>query len=218
MPFTTLFATVKLGFNRVEEKLSVLARGSRVAVSISTSAGELTRVGTRIVRDRSESRGKTWYNSTSTWLILASGIVLGTISPVITAWLMTVVSVRAKSSAVSVSIFPGLGRRDSAPSRPSGLPVLKKKCSAHAGSASPIPIIRIAVAKLNRDLMIIIFVLIPTGLRPVIPLNAASSPFSQCAYRAIVQGGKLLIQWSLALVSSMNRYEPSGALFDFAPI
>src|SRR2546425_1768934 len=86
MPFTTLFATVKLGFNRVEEKLSVLARGSRVAVSISTSAGELTRVGTRIVRDRSESRGKTWYNSTSTWLILASGIVLGTISPVITAW------------------------------------------------------------------------------------------------------------------------------------
>src|SRR5438128_849018 len=167
MPFTTLFATVKLGFNRVEEKLSVLARGLRVAVSISTSAGELTRVGTWIVRVVSESRGKTWYNSTSTWLILASGIVLGTISPVITAWLMTVVSVRAKSSAVSVSIFPGLGRRDSAPSRPSGLPVLKKKCSAHAGSASPIPIIRIAVAKLNRDLMIIIFVLLRFSFRLV---------------------------------------------------
>src|SRR5439155_372361 len=136
------------------------------------------------------------------------------------AWLMTVVSVRAQSSAVSVSIFPGLGRRDSAPSRPSGLPVLKKKCSAHAGSASPIPIIRIAVAKLNRDLLIIIFVLLRFSFRlgcPVIPLNAASPPFSQCAYRAIVQEGKLLIQWSLALVSSMNRYEPSGALFDLPP-
>src|SRR5438093_12983452 len=125
MPFTTLFATVKLGFDRGEGTLSVLARGSGVAVSISTSAGELPRVGTRIVRDRSESRGKTWYNSTSTWLILASGIVLGTISPVITAWLMTVVSVRAKSSAVSVSIVPALGLRDSAPTRPPGLTVLE---------------------------------------------------------------------------------------------
>src|SRR5438094_10644692 len=112
MPFTTLLATVKLGFNRVEEKLSVLANGSRVAVSISTSAGELTRVGTWIVRVVSESRGKTWYNSTSTWLILASGNVLGTIIPVMTAWLMSVVSVRAKSSAVSSPNLTRPGSRD----------------------------------------------------------------------------------------------------------
>jgi hypothetical protein len=73
---------------------------------------------------------------------------------------MTVVSARMKSSAVSVSIFPGPGRRERAPSLPSGMPVLKKKLSAHADDASPTPMVRIAVAKLNRDLMIVIFVLL----------------------------------------------------------
>src|SRR5262245_19035059 len=46
---------------------------------------------------------------------------------------MTVVSCNGKSSAVSVSIFPGLARRDNAPSWPVGLPVAKKKVDAHTG-------------------------------------------------------------------------------------
>jgi hypothetical protein len=54
-------------------------------------------------------------------------------SPKIVARLMTVVSVRKKSSAVSVSIFPGLGRRESAPSAPLGVPVAKKNGAAHRG-------------------------------------------------------------------------------------
>ena len=49
---------------------------------------------------------------------------------------MTVVSVRIKSSAVSVSSLPPLGGWDSAPSRPSGLPVLKENGAAQAGVAS----------------------------------------------------------------------------------
>src|ERR1700730_12967184 len=56
------------------------------------------------------------------------------------ARLMTVGSERTKSSAVSVSIFPGLGRRESAPSLPSGLPVLKKNGSAAAGRLVSSPI------------------------------------------------------------------------------
>ncbi len=43
---------------------------------------------------------------------------------------------------------------------PSGPPLLKEKISARADAANPIPMVRIAVAKLNRDLMIIIFVLL----------------------------------------------------------
>src|SRR5262249_36090266 len=53
--------------------------------------------------------------------------------PKIVAWLMTVVSVGKKSSAVSVSIFPGLGGLESAPSAPSGRPVAKKNGAAHRG-------------------------------------------------------------------------------------
>src|SRR6185369_4634161 len=48
-----------------------------------------------------------------------------------------------KSSAVSVSSFPELGRWDSAPSRPSGVPVLKKKDPARAGVASDTPAINV---------------------------------------------------------------------------
>src|SRR5215467_5606345 len=48
---------------------------------------------------------------------------------------MTVGTCRTKSSAVSVSILPGLGRRESAPSSPLGLPVAKKKGAAQRGVA-----------------------------------------------------------------------------------
>src|SRR5262249_4356568 len=49
--------------------------------------------------------------------------VAGEIRPVILAPLMTVNCFKTKSSAVSVSNFPALGRRDKAPSLPSVLPV-----------------------------------------------------------------------------------------------
>jgi hypothetical protein len=51
-----------------------------------------------------------------------------------------------KSSAVSVSRFPALGRWDSAPSRLSGVPVLKKKDSAKAGVASHTPAINVTLS------------------------------------------------------------------------
>jgi hypothetical protein len=75
------------------------------------------------------------------------------------ARLMTVVCVRTKSSAVSVSSFPGLAGRDNAPSRPSGLPVLKKKVAAHAGVASHTPTLNVVAIKLIRNLMAILLVL-----------------------------------------------------------
>src|SRR5215472_10551537 len=66
---------------------------------------------------------------------------------------MLVVWDRMKSSAVSVSSFPELGRRDNAPSRPSGLPVLKKKRAARAGVASHSPANNVAAIKLTRKFM-----------------------------------------------------------------
>src|SRR6266446_3554255 len=80
------------------------------------------------------------------------------IKPTMVAWLMTVVSVRTKSSAVSVSILPVLGRRDSAPSLASVFPVLKIKVSAHAGVASDNPMVNVAMSKLNRFLIGIGFI------------------------------------------------------------
>jgi len=79
------------------------------------------------------------------------------INPVIVAPLMTVVSVRKKSSAVSVSILFGLSVRESAPSRPSALPVVKKKGAAQAGLVSN-PAVIIADTKLARDLMSLLLV------------------------------------------------------------
>src|SRR5215472_11691261 len=67
------------------------------------------------------------------------------------AWLITVVSARMKSSAVSVSSFPGLAGRDAAPSRPSGVPVVKKKVAAHAGVASHAAMANMAAVRLIRD-------------------------------------------------------------------
>jgi len=60
-----------------------------------------------------------------------------------------VVSVRIKSSAVSVSSLPPLGGWDSAPSRPSGLPVLKKNGAAQAGLASQTAVLNATAAKAN---------------------------------------------------------------------
>ena len=54
------------------------------------------------------------------------------ISPVNVASLISVVSGRMKSSAVSVWIFPGVGGRDSVPIFPSGTPVEKVKEAAEA--------------------------------------------------------------------------------------
>src|SRR5262249_13013754 len=132
--------TTKFELRTCAEIASVPAVFWRVAVLISTSEGELTRVGTLgvlkvggpEVRSTSESSGKMWYTSTSTSLIWFRGFPNGS-RPKIVACVMTVVSDTRKSSAVSVSIFPGLGRRESAPSWPLGLPVAKKNVDAHKG-------------------------------------------------------------------------------------
>src|SRR5512136_422234 len=68
---------------------------------------------------------------------------------------MVVVSVRMKSSAVSVSRLLTLAGWDSAPSFPSGLPVLKKKGSAQAGVASHAA--ALTVAATNRFICFIRF-------------------------------------------------------------
>ena len=54
-------------------------------------------------------------------------------SPTKVAWLIRVWFDTMKSSAVSVSTCPALGRRDKVPINPSGLPVLKKNGAATAG-------------------------------------------------------------------------------------
>jgi hypothetical protein len=105
--------------HQVAVKPSVPELPSRVAAAISTSAGELTRVGAWAVlkvggpdvRPAFESRGNTWYNSTSTLLIFVRGAFKG-INPVMVARLLMVVYVRTKSSAVSVLDWAGtLGQR-----------------------------------------------------------------------------------------------------------
>src|SRR5712692_1292347 len=162
MPFTTVFPTAKVPF-KLAVKMSVTAPPSRVAAAISTSAGELTRVGTFPAGGLAETRGKTWYSSTSTLLILDRGVPAG-INPIIAARLMTVVCVKRKSSAVSVS-SPGPAGRDSAPSRPSGLPVLKKKGVAPAGVANQTPTLKVAAIKLTGNLIAILhLLLISTGI------------------------------------------------------
>src|SRR5882724_339384 len=50
---------------------------------------------------------------------------------------------------VSVSSVPELGGSDSAPSSPSGVPVLKKNGSAQAGVASPTPKVTVAATRLT---------------------------------------------------------------------
>src|SRR5262249_39118295 len=98
--------------------------------------------------------------------MLPTGVPVGK-SPVIVALLMTVVACSTKSSAVSVSIFPGLGRRESAPSTGCwglGLPVSKKKLSADRGAARHAVKVSMAPIMLTRVIraflvMVISFVL-----------------------------------------------------------
>ena len=59
IPFTTEFDTLKLGLTMVAEKLRLPSALSRVAESISTSAGELVRFGTLPDGGFAESPGKT---------------------------------------------------------------------------------------------------------------------------------------------------------------
>src|SRR5215831_13917699 len=151
MLFTTVLATLKVPLNTLAVNASVPLLESRVAELISTSEGELTRVGTLLSKGP-ESKGKIWYNSTSTCVIFASGVPEGT-NPIIVARLITVVSTRMKSSAVSVSTLLALAGRDAAPSRPSGAPVVKKKVSAHAGVASHAPKANVATVRLVRNLI-----------------------------------------------------------------
>jgi hypothetical protein len=158
MLFTTVLPTGKLAFSTLAENVSVPEPPARVAEPISTSEGELTREGT-LPEAGAESRGKTWYTSTSTSLMLARSVPKGT-NPVIVARLMTVVSCRIKSSAVSVSSFPGLARRDAAPSRPSGEPVVKEKGAAHRDVATHMPKTTLAPVNISSDLISLLVVVI----------------------------------------------------------
>src|SRR5437868_3504904 len=156
MPFTTVLSTKKLAFSAPAENVRVPEALARVAVSISTSEGELAREGTLPEGGLAESRGKTWYTSISTSLIFSRGVPKGT-NPIILACVMIVVCCRMKSSAVSVSSFPGLARRDSAPSRPSGV-VVKEKGAAHKDVATHIPKANLAPVKLSIDLISLLVV------------------------------------------------------------
>src|SRR6516225_9824462 len=69
---------------------------------------------------------------------------------------MLVASVTIKSSAVSVSGFPELGGWDSAPSRPSGEPVLKKKGSAQPGVARNSATVSVAATRLSRNIIVVL--------------------------------------------------------------
>jgi hypothetical protein len=167
MLLTTVLATIKFALRTCAEIASVPAVLWRVAVSISTSEGELTRVGTAEVlkvggpevRPTSESMGKMWYTSTSTSLMLFRGVPTGT-PPKIVACVITVVVVRKKSSAVSVSGFPALGRRESAPSRPLGLPVEKKNVDANKGVVRHTVNVNAAPIKIAFDIpFLLIFVI-----------------------------------------------------------
>src|SRR3954469_8222245 len=147
--FTTVLSTAKLAFSTLAENVSVPEPPARVAVPISTSEGELALEGT-LPEAGAESRGKTWYTSTSTSLMFSTGVPRGT-NPGIVARFMTVVCCKTKSSAVSVSSFPGLARRDAAPSRPSGTPVVNEKDDAHREVTIHIPKVNFAAVELISD-------------------------------------------------------------------
>jgi hypothetical protein len=78
------------------------------------------------------------------------------INPRMVARLITVASVKKKSSAVSVSSLLGLAGWDSAPSLPSGEPVLKKKESVEVGAADNKPTTAMVPSKLSCSLMAIL--------------------------------------------------------------
>src|SRR5215813_10464224 len=74
---------------------------------------------------------------------------------------MTVGTCTKKSSAVSVSTLPGPGRRESAPSRPLGLPVAKKKGAAQRGAARHRVNTKAPAARPPRDITTLLGVVIP---------------------------------------------------------
>src|SRR5262249_32656301 len=118
-------------------KLSEFEEEARL--SNATSEGELTLVGTwfventggPLVRPTSESLGKTWYISTTTWPMV--GVVPVT-RPVKVAEVIEVWAIRPKSSPVSISNFPVLSGRAAVAILPSGFPVLNVNASAAAGN------------------------------------------------------------------------------------
>src|SRR5258708_39533920 len=67
--FTTVLPTLKFEFSAFVENVSVPEFPARVAAPISTSEGELAREGTLPEGGIAESRGKTGYTWTSTYLI-----------------------------------------------------------------------------------------------------------------------------------------------------
>jgi hypothetical protein len=128
---------------------------SRVALSTSTSPGEFMRDGTLPDGGSIESFGKTRYTSISTLWMLDSGVPSG-INPVMVARLMLVVSVRIKSSAVSVSSFDALAGWESEPSRPSALPVLKVNESAQTGVISATATVSVAAMRCRWNVMAVL--------------------------------------------------------------
>ena len=74
MPFTTVLDTEKLAFSWRGTKLSVPSCPSRVAASISTSAGELTRDSTR-PEGNDRVQGKLDYTTSTSTLVIAEGVV-----------------------------------------------------------------------------------------------------------------------------------------------
>jgi hypothetical protein len=97
--------------------------------------------------------------------MLSRGVPTGS-SPKIVACVITVVVDRKKSSAVSVSTFPGLGRRESAASRPLGLPVAKKNEDANKGVVRHTINVNATPIKVAFDipvLLIIVITFLPFG-------------------------------------------------------
>src|SRR5215471_18859169 len=95
--------------------------------------------------------------------MFASDVPAGT-SPTIVASVILVVSLRRKSSAVSVSSAPELGGWDRAPSRPSGELVLKEKGSAQLSDAKDTVTATMTTTRLIRN--IIALLLASQGVAP----------------------------------------------------
>src|SRR5438552_17392485 len=125
------------------------------------------------------------------------------INPVIVAPLMTVASVRKKSSAVSVANIPELSLWESAPSRPSALPVVKTKGLAQAGVAST-PAVIIADTKLNRILMSILLV----------DTLVVNHQFHGCSYRSWIRRDPCLQR----LTTHLNLREVGKVVQSIGPI
>jgi len=87
--------------------------------------------------------------------MLDRGVPAG-INPLTVACLMLVVSVKMKSSAVSVSSLDGLLGWDNDPSLPSALPVLKKNESALSRVPNPTALISVTATKNRRTVICVL--------------------------------------------------------------